>query len=105
MPFYAFLICNSGSIRLKLFRDCFTAIQCPDPAAITNTVKTIVGVHYSLEVHYDCIDGYATQADTISATHERQTTTCQADGTWDITPEPCSHSEYSVENTSKTLTH
>ena len=73
------------------------AIKCPEPTPdVENVSKEIVGVHFSHTVSYTCVDGYATAEDTLSADHEVQTLTCQADGTWDITPIPCSHSKWRV---------
>ena len=70
------------------------AIQCPEPEERELTEMTIEGVFYSQLVHYDCIDGYAINTDTNITEQERQTITCQADGTWDINPLPCPHSEF-----------
>lgn len=69
------------------------AIQCPSPVDLVNTDREIVGVHFNHTVSYTCMDGYATAEDTLSPNHEVQTMTCQAGGTWDITPIACSHSE------------
>lgn len=68
------------------------AIKCDEPSNVTNTDVTIIGVHYSLSVHYDCSFGYAMYESTNSPDQERQTMTCQANGTWDTTPDPCPHS-------------
>ena len=70
------------------------AIQCPEPEERELTEMTIEGVFYSQLVHYDCIDGYAINTDTNITEQERQTITCQADGTWDINPLPCPHSKF-----------
>ena len=70
------------------------AIQCLEPEERELTDMAIEGVLYSQLVHYDCIDGYAIKTDTNITVQERQTITCQADGTWDINPLPCPHSKF-----------
>ena len=70
----------------------FLAIKCPDPELQPSTDLTIVGVHYPMPIHYDCVLGYALNPNTTISGRERQSRSCTANGTWDNEyPLPCPH--------------
>jgi len=71
-----------------------SAIKCDEPEEVAGTDMDIVGVHYPLPVHHDCVLGYAINPGTTISGRERQTMECLENGEWNFTAHsPCLHSE------------